>query len=433
MPLASSVAAISKCEACDEPLSAGAARCPACGQLVESGSPRLVLILAAAFIIAAFAMAQYLVSVHRQTELSLAKTWSSRGERAMAVNNPAIAAQDYRTALTYDPENQEYRLRLAEALLADNHFNEARAYLLSLWGEDPADGEVTLTLARLYAKQGAVTDAVRYYRNAINGVWKSNSREHRIDARFELIQYLLQRHDTRQAEVELIALQADAPQEEERQIQLAGLLLQIGDAARAQGVYEGVLKDDPNNVRAWLGDGKASFAMGDFPAAERELSMAVERDSSSIEAREQLDLVREVLRVSPALRGLSIAERARRVSRAFVTAISYLTGCATRQGQPLAGLADSAALVPGDGTQAGRPPVPGAPTPPSALQSLYTEALQKKANATEEALRKNPDSLEPTMDFVFKVERGLQATCPDMSITDRALQLLASRQSHTVQ
>lgn len=393
-------------------------------------SERIVLLIVAVLLILMVGLAQWMVRAHRQTEMSLAQSWFSRGNRAMP-GYPEIAAEDYRTALTYDRENDDYRLRLAQALLAANHFPEARAHLQSLWEEEPADGEVNLTLARLFAKEGNKNEAVRYYRNAINGVWREESHKRRVDARFELVQYLLQHHDLRQAEAELIALQADAPHEVDQQLRLADLLLQIGDAARAQGVYEGVLRIDPDNAQAWLGDGKSSFAMGDYAAAEREFAAAVEHDKAMPEAQQQLNLVREILRIAPAVRGLTLAQRAHRVAEAFDAATKRLTGCAGALGYNLGAPVSTSSQVTRDSGH-GAPPGPvkeAPPTPaPNNLQLLSTSAQEKKSEATESALRKNPDALESIMDFVFDVEHATQAVCPNMTDTDRALLTLANRQ-----
>ena len=108
-------------------------------------SGRMVLVIVVLLLIVVFALTQYLVSQHRQTESALAKSWFARGERAMQRGYPAIAAEDYRTSLSYDRENKQSRLRLAEALLAGRHYQEARSHLLSMWDENPANGEVNLT------------------------------------------------------------------------------------------------------------------------------------------------------------------------------------------------------------------------------------------------------------------------------------------------
>jgi Tfp pilus assembly protein PilF len=206
----------------------------------------------------------------------------------MRDGNPSAAADKYRTALSYDRENDIYRLRLAQALLASDRLNEARAHLLSLWDEEPADGEVNLDLARLYAKRNEPTQAVRYYRNAINGAWTDASQQRRIATRFDLIQYLLQRHDTGQASAELLALQADQPPDLSDRLRLAGLLLEVGEAARAFDVYNKVLKDNPDNLEAGLGLGTASFKSGDYQQAERAFSTVVEQDPTSTEAHKNL-------------------------------------------------------------------------------------------------------------------------------------------------
>lgn len=117
-----------------------------------------MLIAVVLLLIVLFALTKYLVRLHRQRELTLAQTWFARGNRAMETGYPAIAAEDYRTALSYDRENDQYRLRLAEALLAESHYPEASSHLLNLWEEDPADGEVNLNLARCMQSKGSATN-----------------------------------------------------------------------------------------------------------------------------------------------------------------------------------------------------------------------------------------------------------------------------------
>ena len=138
----------------------------------------------------------------------------------MQANLPNVAADDYRTALSYDPENEDYRLRLGQALVAANRLNEARAHLLSLWEDEPASGDVNLTLARLFAKRQDPKSAIRYYNDAINGVWDDDPRKHRIDVRFELSNYLLQQRRTTEAQSELMALLAEDPRDLADQLRL---------------------------------------------------------------------------------------------------------------------------------------------------------------------------------------------------------------------
>jgi tetratricopeptide (TPR) repeat protein len=393
------------------------------------------LLLVAVLIFVGFAFTQYFVNLHRQTEAMLAKRWFDRGERSMQDNQPGIAADEFRTALSYDAENQDYRLRLAEALLAANRLPEARSHLLSLWEESPADGQVNLALARLFVHEGNAAEAVRYYDNAINGVWEEDPRRQRIATRLELIRYLIARHDMARARAETLALQADGPPDLASQLALGQLLLQVNEPEHASDAFDAVLKADPVNAQAWLGKGLSQMALAQYNEAEHAFERAAQRDPKSDEAREQLELAREVLRIDPALRGLSVAERSRRVAEAFDAALKRLMGCAAQQGFSLASQPGTTAQS--DNRSATAAPTPAKTAPPviaapSGLQLLYTSGLQKQASATEAALRKNPDAIEPTMQYVFEVERTTAPTCPAMDVIDQALLTLAQHESEIV-
>jgi len=383
-----------------------------------------VLAVTLVLIIAGFVFTQYFVNLHRQMESDLAVRWFTRGEQAMQAQLPAAAAEDYRNALSYDPDNRQYRLRLAQALLAANRWNEARAHLTSLWEEEPADGEVNLTLARLNAQRGDYSNTIRYYGNAINGVWNDDPRKRRIATRFELARYLMQQRKVPQAQAELMALQADGPPDPADQLLLANLLLQLNEPARAIDAYTAVLTHDRASAEAWRGKGQASLAIGDYSPAEQAFANAFDRDPRLDDARQQLQLVREVLRLDPAIRGLSLAERSQRVAAAFQVALQRLASCANQQGYSLT---EHDAATPSQTASGAQP----APTTGS-LQNFYTTGLQKKASATEQALRKNPDALEPTMQFVFDVERATAPVCPAKDLADSALLTLAQHESATV-
>ena len=388
----------------------------------------MVLVITLVFIFAGFALTQYVVNLHRDMNSGLAARWFTRGEEAMQAHLPAVAAEDYRAALSYNPENREYRLRLAQALLAANRLNEARAHLTSLWEQEPADGEVNLTLARLYARHNNYSQAVRYYSNAINGVWKDDPRAQRIATRFELSRYLIQQQKQAQAQAELMALQADGPPETGDQLALAAMLLQVNEPKRAAEAYDAVLKHDAKNAEAWLGKGKASLAIGDYKEAEHDMANALERDPKLDDARQQLALVREILRLDPALRGLSVAERSRRVAESFQQAMQRLNSCATQQG---IGLAPQNS-APGSSGATPAPASPAASPLAVSLQRLYTQGQQQQPSATERALARNPDALEPAMQFVFTVERTTAPACPPSDVADQALFTLAQSEGEAL-
>src|SRR5581483_2825086 len=124
-----------RCERCGRPMPEGTHWCPACGKLNATRRTRLVFILFVVAIIAGFGAIKAYVNYLRGLESSLAQRWYKRGDEAMAMGYPAVAAEDYRNALGYDVANPEYSLKLAEALMKEGRLPEARAYLLNLWSK----------------------------------------------------------------------------------------------------------------------------------------------------------------------------------------------------------------------------------------------------------------------------------------------------------
>ncbi len=417
-----------RCTRCGVEFSPDAENCPACGRTVGTQSSRITLTITVILMCLGLGFTQYLVKLHRASEASLANRWYVRGNQAMQAKLPAVAAEDYRTALSYDPENREYRLRVAQALLAANRLNEARAHLTSLWELEPANGEVNLTLARLYAKRGDSANAARYYSNAINGVWQDDTRQERIATRFELAGYLMQQHKLTQAQSELMALLADVPPDPASQLRLGDLLLQVNEPEHTIEIDNTVLAKNPGNAQAYLQKAHALIALNRFVEAEHALAKAVEHDPTSADARQQLDLMREVIRLDTSLRGLSRTERADRAVEAFHSAWQRLASCAAQQGVKLV----QGNLAPTDSPTTSDSSVPtGASpaTPPNPLQMLYGSGLQKQAAVTQKTLREDSDALDSTMQYVFDVERATAPLCSQMNVTDQALLMLAQHES----
>ncbi len=415
-----------RCTRCGADFPVDSLQCPSCGRVVGTQSTKIVLAVTLLLILISLVFTQYFVALHKSTETSLANRWFVRGGEAMQANLPDVAAQDYRTALSYDPENQEYRLRLAQALLAANRFNEARAHLTSLWEQAPSDGEVNLTLARLYAKRGDLKDATRYYSNAINGIWQDDPRNRRVAIRFELSEYLMKQHKTTQAQSELMALLAEGPREVADQLRLGEMLLQVNEPEHTLELDNTIVGKDPSNAEAWRQKGQALLSLNKYADAEQAFSEAVEHNPNDGNAQRQLDLLREALRLDPSGRGLSRTDRARRAVEAFRTASDRLNTCAKEQGIELAPSATPlntpAASTP---NAVGNTPVP----PPTPLQLLYSSGSQKQAKVTDKALKEDPDALDSTMQYVFDVERATAAVCPQMSLSDQALLFLAQHES----
>jgi tetratricopeptide (TPR) repeat protein len=425
-----------RCERCGRIMPDGSYWCHACGKLNASPRVRVVFIVFVIAIIAGVGLTKWYVSYLRGLESSLAQRWFSRGEEAVAKNYPAVAIDDYHNALGYDEGNRQYRLKLAEALMKEGRVAEARSNLSTLWSLEPANAQVNLDLARLYAEQNKPEIAIRYYRTAIDGIWSEHPLQHRTATRFELVQYLTQKGDHARAVAELIAIQAESPEDPEIELKVGNLLLQLGENSRAAKSFDAVLKINGDNVDALTGAGQTALALGDYRKAVGLLTVAdnLTHAKAGSPQGELLAVAHEALEADPYLRNLTITQRADRVADAFTLSMDTLRKCAAQK---------NITLVPQSPTAAPQNANPALPTArngyttqavpsaaaPNPLQLLYDSGLEKQPSAKVQALRKNPDAIAPTMDFVFEVLRATENVCPLETPQERALQLIARHES----
>src|SRR5271155_1797153 len=216
-------------------------------KLIPRSAPVLLLLLTLAAV-TGFAAVSHLVARYNANQQSRGRKLYQQGlaNAQSARYDDAIAA--FRAALTCDPTNSQYQLSLARALRDSNvprRLDEAESYLIALWQRTPQDAAVNLALARVSAHRGSIEDATRYYHNAMYGVWNSDQDANRNRARIELIQFLLRRNVSAQAESEIMALAAALPRDPAAHLQTAQLFAQAQDYANALAQYEEVLRIDP--------------------------------------------------------------------------------------------------------------------------------------------------------------------------------------------
>jgi tetratricopeptide (TPR) repeat protein len=223
-----------------------------------------------------------------------------------------------------------------------------------------------------------------------------------------------------------MALLAEEPRDPADQLRLGQMLLQVNEPEHAVELDNRLLANDRTNAAVWLQKGQALFLMEKYSDAEHAFANALDHNPKLDEARRQLALVREILRLDPSRQGLSRQERAQRTVQAFRASWKRLSTCADERGVSLTNPVTPTAKAPAE-TAATSAALPAAP--PNQLQLLYTSGLQRQADLSEEALRGNPDLLDPTMQYVFEVERTTAQACPDMSITDQALLSLAQHEN----
>ena len=334
----------------------------------------------------------------------LAQEWFAKGERALKGRQAKAALEDFRTALSYSPDNTLYRLRLAQSLVAANRPDEARSHLLTLWRDEPGNSTVNLELARLAADRGDTADAIRYFHNAIYGVWQADPTEHRLQTRLELSQYLLKKNEKAQADSELIALADSLPRDANLYTRVAGMLREAGDRNRALSTYKQALGIDRRAQAALVGAGETAFEMADYRTAVEYLERAVRTGAASETDKAELSTARLALSMDPMAPRLSRAEADRRTLNAFGIAISRLNECIKS-----------------------RTPNPPVGRLSSDLEQLTQQADKLKPQASANVLRRNPDLRVTLNDFISSVEETTAKECGTPSGQDLALLLIAKK------
>jgi tetratricopeptide (TPR) repeat protein len=329
---------------------------------------------------------------------SRATLWANRGLHEFQSAQFTLAASAFQTALTYSRGNYGYELSLAQALVALKRTEEARAYLISLWQRQPENGSVNLELARIYAEKGDITNALRYYHNAIYAVWASNPEAQQLSVRLELVNFLLDRKADNLAESELIAVGRNVPEEAGLQVQIGDLFMRVPDYDRALAMYRRALKLEHRNPDALARAGKAAFELGQYQLAEHYLTSALSLNPDDAQSAELLKMCRAIPSLDP-YNFYSDTKRDRLVLSDFDTAGERLNAC-------ISGLGKEASAG-------------------SALQVLYGQWMDMKTRLNERTLHQHPELIDSAMNLVFDVERETNSACGAPTGTDLLLLLIA--------
>jgi tetratricopeptide (TPR) repeat protein len=362
-------------------------------------------------LVVSFAIAGVASRLYHGQQASMARQWYQRGNAELAAGHATTAVDDFSNALVYSRDNDLFELHLAQAFIAAGRPPEARAHLEEIWERTPGSGIVNLELARLAAQRGDSSEAVRYYNNAIYGVWEGEAeqQERRRDAEFELYKFLMKQGQGAQAEAELVAIAAGLPADPALHIQVGKLMLGNSDFAHALSEFRTALEVGRAQPEALEGAGEASFQLGDYPTAVRYLEQAIRNKTSKPTARQLLEISQAVLNLDPFDSRLGASERARRASRSLALAIARLDSCTGRNIQ------DRTATLPAD------------------LQNLYSQARKMQAQGSINSLQRHPEEIGPLMDLVANLETAAVKSCGESSeAADRALLLIARQRGGTL-
>jgi tetratricopeptide (TPR) repeat protein len=377
-------------------------------KLIPRSAPMILLVLTLAAA-SGFAAVSHLVTRYTLNQQARGRKLYALGLTYANAGNYNEAINVFRAALTCDPTNSQYQLSLARALRDSNdpqRLDEAESYLLALWQRAPQDASVNLALARVAAHRGSIEDAIRYYHNAMYGVWDSDPDGNRNRARIELIQFLIKENAHAQADSELIALAAALPRDPAAHLQAARLFEQAQDYNGALAQYEEVLRLDPGNDDALSGAGETAYRAGNYVSAQHYLRSAVSVSPNDVQSRQLLASADLVLRSNPFHSHISDAERNRRITAAFDQAEDRLISCAEQAGIDL-NATDSPS-----------------PSPLVGLQARWLLAKPDLALLRSPAETDLPDAI---MDVVFQIEQQTSTTCGSPQGLDLALLLISHK------
>jgi tetratricopeptide (TPR) repeat protein len=362
------------------------------------------LLVIFALLILMFVITGFAVRSYHARERSLAQDWNSRGEAELRAGNAGAAIADFRNALSHARDNALYQLRLAQALAATAHFQEARNYLMNLREREPGNGPVNLELARLAVREHVIPEALRYFHDAVYSEWDGDPVVQRRAVRLELVKFLLESDQKAAARAELIAVAGNLPPEAELHTQVGALLVKAGGYDDALRVFRQALAAEPHSAPALAGAGECYFQTGQYAQAQRYLDRALQEDAHLTRTAAMLDTTRAVLGLNPFVRRLGEQERARRAKQDFDQAMTRLEACAAQRGIQLKG--------------------PGGDT----LQKLNAEATAVQPRARESTFRHDPGLLFNVMDLAFEIERTTAQVCGEPQGQDLALLLIAQQQ-----
>jgi tetratricopeptide (TPR) repeat protein len=335
---------------------------------------------------------------NRRVRENVAARWFKEGQRDLQTGHASEAVAAFRKSAVNDRTSRVYLLSLAKALEASDRDTEAQELLLQVRENIPENPGINVELARIAAREKNVSEALRYYHNALYGVWTGDDVDTQRQAvRRELIEFLFTQNAKEQALAETVALAAHVPDTPAARLELGDLFLREKDATSALQNYRETLHHDPRNQMALRGAGEAAFHLGDYSSARRMLAALIQPD---IKANDMLETARLVLENDPLEPHLTEAQRLDRARK-------DMESVSRRVDQCLAQPANATALQP--------------------LRSLQSK-LAVQAQALQSAQKHPvPNVVFSSLELIYNAENAVSTACGPLSAQDTALLLVAQK------
>ena len=362
-------------------------------------SPKFVRGMIAALLVIVFLIG-FLHYSYRSRRAERAEQYFKTGSELRLQGREQEAVELFRNAVSISPDNQQYRLSLGLTLAKTGHPDEGAVYLNEVLKRDPNNGAANLGLARIAAARGKTSDAITHYHRAIYGTWPAGEENNRLEARFELADYLKKSGLQKEAIAELLAALEQARNNAASKKRIGRLLLEYGSPRQAADVLHDVLRTNNGDAQAWASLGMAELAQDDYRAVRNAFRNAVRLDPSDEQSRRQLELVERVLTLDPNAGGLRASDRYQR-------SVEILTGASQIEEQCLAATKGGTGSIP-DGN----------------LANAARKALAHRARRVE-----MDDAIDMNLDLALRLWKSAKDLCPAQQQKDEALDRVLARLS----
>lgn len=380
-----------------------------------------------AVLILAIVATGFVSSAYKRERESLGQEHFELGRALAAKGQPQEGIEEYRQALIYSPDETEYRLSLARALIGAKRLNEAQAHLEQLLQEDPTNGVINLLLARVAVAQHDTKQAIDYYQRAVYEYWPVSEAPARRQARWELARLLDQTGNRSQYIAELMQLYSSAsPSDAKEIVEIGSLLLHTGAISEASQVFHDLAKDSPRNADARRGLGEVAFSNGDYVAARHEFQRAQRLAPDDQQSAQALTLTNEVIELDPALPHISLAERLRRSENLLIRVLKDLQGCLPPPGPT---------ELPSKTVAAGAKPKTGAAASAKQPNAEPANPLQQRLDTARQLL--SPKKRSTADDRALQLQDAAQQLwkdramfCGQKEVSDRPVEVVLPRIAH---
>jgi tetratricopeptide (TPR) repeat protein len=349
------------------------------------------------------------------------------------VNDLSGAAEEFRKALLFAPENREYELSLATALVNSDRLEEAESHLEQLSQADPTNGRINLLLARVAQKQHHFTRAMESYQRAVYEYWPADELNERRQARWALIE-LLQRTGKQRDQLvgELLQLYGNLPPHSDQRMRVGTVLMEAGADAEAAHVFRDILRDSSaqplaestaDQTRAYSGLAKIAFRAGDFVEARHDYQHVLRLAPDDLATASALELTNDVIDMAPQLPNISPSERLRRSENLLKRVEGDLRNCAGADNQ------QTAPVIAGAAKQSAAATATPQSCPPEVSQGACAldQRLQDVNKITGQKLTDKDDQAALLQQAAEQLWKERATFCGQKHVSDPALEAVLPR------